>query len=269
MKQILSCPICKGALIREEKRYRCDIGHSFDIARQGYVNLLVGKDAGTHGDNAQMIASRTRFLEKGYYAPLAEAFATALLRFAPCGATLLDIGCGEGYYTAYAAKVLKETGGEIFAFDISRDALKATCRRHIASLFAASAYSVPVQDESVDAVSLFFSPFCKEEILRVLKKDGIFIMAYPGEKHLWGLKRAIYDTPYLNRPEDTEIEGFSLVEKQDIAFQITLPDGETIHDLFSMTPYYYKTGEKDKEKLANLSSLQTEIEFHLCVYKKL
>ena len=269
MNLILSCPICGKTLVREEKRYACAAGHSFDIARQGYVNLLVGKNAKTHGDNAQMIASRTRFLSAGYYAPLAEALYEAISRFALTGATLLDIGCGDGYYTEYAARALGACGGEVFAFDISKDALKAASHRHCATLFAASAYAMPVQNESVDAATLFFSPFCREEILRVLKTGGIFMMAYPGERHLWGLKEAIYDTPYLNHPENTEIDGFSLLEKKDISTKIVLPDNESICDLFAMTPYYYKTGEKDKAKLASLSTLRTEIEFHFCIYKKL
>lgn len=269
MNSILSCPVCKGRLVREEKRYACSAGHSFDIARQGYVNLLVGKDAGNHGDNALMIAARTRFLSRGYYAPLAEALYAAILRHAPKRGVLLDIGCGEGYYTEYAARAMDAQGGSVFAFDISKDALKAASHRKCATLFAASAYTIPVQSESADVATLLFSPFCREEILRALKPSGIFLMAYPGERHLWGLKQALYDTPYLNRPEDTKIDGFALIEKINICARITLPDRESIEDLFKMTPYYYKTGEKDKAKLSLLSSLETEVAFHLCIYRKL
>lgn len=269
MKQILSCPCCGSALLRNEKQYACENGHSFDIAKQNYVNLLLGRNAATHGDNALMINARTRFLSAGYYAPLAEAIFDAVTRYAKEGCALLDVGCGEGYYTEWMAKALNEKNGEVYAFDISKDAVKSTARRHMtATLFAASAYELPVLEGSVDLATLFFSPFCREELLRVLKAGGFLLMAYPGEKHLWGLKRALYDTPYLNSPEDTKIEGFSLLEKIDISKEIFLPDQEAIADLFSMTPYYYKTGEKDKQKLASLSSLTTEIEFHLCVYRK-
>lgn len=269
MKQILSCPVCQELLSTQEKRLVCPQGHSFDIARQGYVNLLCGKGGAVHGDNALMISARNRFLSAGYYAPLAKAFAAAVREHAVKDAILLDIGCGEGYYTAYAKEALCDVSGEVFAFDISKDALKMASRRRCATLFAASAYLMPVSDESVDMVSLLFSPFCREEILRVLKKDGIFIMVYPASRHLYGLKEAVYDTPYLNRPEDTEIEGFTLLEKRDISDTIHLTDNDLIADLFAMTPYYYKTSEKDKNKLAALASLTTEIAFHLCVYKKL
>lgn len=267
MKDILICPVCGGTLLREEKRFVCRENHSFDIAKQGYVNLLYGKSGAIHGDNAMMIAARSRFLSAGHYAPLAEMLADRVRAYAGERTVLLDIGCGEGYYTSYAQAALGN-GGEVFAFDISKDALKATAKRCRAVLFAASAYKIPLADVSADIATLLFSPFCREEILRILKPSGIFIMAYPGCRHLFGLKQAIYDTPYLNRPEDTAIEGFTLLEKHDISRVIRLPDQEAIQDLFTMTPYYYKTGEKDQAKLQALTSLETEIEFHLCVYKK-
>lgn len=269
MKQILSCPICASPLLPEEKRYACLHGHSFDVARQGYVNLLTSKGGTIHGDNALMIKARRQFLSKGYYAPLSNALSAMLEKYAGKRPVLLDIGCGEGYYTASAARAIQPMDGEVYAFDISKDALKAASKRSCATLFAASAYKIPVLDGTVDIATLLFSPLAKDEILRVLRGGGLFITAYPGERHLWGLKQAIYDTPYLNSPEDTAIEGFALLEKKDISEEIFLPDNETVMELFAMTPYYYKTGAKDQAKVQALSSLATEISFHLCVYRKI
>lgn len=264
----LLCPACRAPLTKGEKSFSCPKGHSFDIAKQGYVNLLLGGGK-QHGDNALMIKARGRFLSGGYYSPLANALTEAVSSRLKHDSALLDIGCGEGYYTAALREALGK-GGKIYAFDISKDALKATAARHPnATLFVASAYSVPIADESMDGVCLFFSPYAREEILRVLKKGGFFFMAIPDERHLLGLKRVLYDTPYLNRPERTEIEGFRLLSDIAVTDEITLPDVQTIQDLFSMTPYYYKTSPKDKEKLASLSSLQTEICFRLLVYEKL
>ena len=270
MKPILSCPVCGAPLSVCERSYVCPARHSYDIAKQGYVNLLLGNSAAVHGDNALMVSARTRFLSAGYYAPLAKALATQVARYAPKACVLLDVGCGEGYYTEWTTNAIKDRGGDVYAFDISKEAVKATAKRRLgATTFAASAYEVPVLDGSIDLATLLFSPFCREELLRVLKKDGILVIAYPGEKHLWELKQAVYDTPYLNQPEDTAIEGFSLLEEQIISKEIFLPNGQAISDLFSMTPYYYKTSEKDKEKLSSLETLSTQIEFHLCAYKKL
>ena len=269
MKEILSCPVCARSLTREERKYTCPAGHSFDVSRQGYVNLLLGKSATVHGDNAMMIASRRRFLSRGYYAPLAETLCEMLTAHVREGATVLDVGCGEGYYTEHVSRTVTPRDGTVYAFDISKDALKATAGRKCATLFVAGAYKMPVLTSSVDAATLLFSPFCREELLRVLAPEGILLLAYPGERHLFGLKQAIYETPYLNRPEPTEIEGFALLEKRDVSFEITLSSPEAIGDLFKMTPYYYKTGERDQAKLASLSSLQTEVAFHLCAYKKI
>ncbi len=268
MREILSCPVCGLPLAVRDKCYACSAGHSYDIAKQGYVNLLLGKGGSVHGDNALMITARRRFLSKGYYTPLVSRLTHMLQKYATEKPVLLDIGCGEGYYTEPASRAIAPFGGTAYAFDISKDALKAASQRRCATLFAASAYKIPVLDETVDIATLFFSPLSREEIFRVLRPGGLFITAYPGERHLWGLKRAIYDTPYLNRPEDTSLDGFNLIEKTDISKEILLPDNETLTDLFAMTPYYYKTGERDKAKLASLSSLTTEIAFHLCVYKK-
>ena len=264
----LRCPSCRAVLTQGEKVFSCPNGHSFDIARQGYVNLLLGNGK-QHGDNALMIGARSRFLAGGYYAPLSNALKEAAALYLSKNVTILDVGCGEGYYTA-ALRVAIGKEGKIYAFDISKDALKATAARRLsATLFVASAYDVPVEDESMDGVCLFFSPYAREEILRVLKKGGKLFMAIPDVRHLFGLKQALYDTPYLNRPESTEIEGLRLLSDVSIAGEITLPDAQAIQDLFCMTPYYYKTSPKDKEKLASLSSLKTEIGFRLLVYEKI
>ncbi len=268
METILRCPVCGDTLTRTDRAYVCAARHSFDIARQGYVNLLLGKGA-SHGDNAMMLEARRAFLEAGHYRILAEALAEAIKRYASDG-VLLDVGCGECYYTAYAADALRQKGeADVYAFDVSKDALRIGNRRACgATLFVASAYSMPVATASVDTLMLFFSPFCREEISRVLKKGGVFLMAIPGKEHLWGLKSAIYETPYKNAPHDPELEGFTLLEDIRLSGDLRLTDSRDITALFSMTPYYYNTSPQDKEKVSSLSTLDTQIEFHLLVYQK-
>ena len=114
-----------------------------------------------------------------------------------------------------------------------------------------------------------FAPFCLEEFTRVLKDGGIIIRAVPLEKHLLALKAAVYDTVYENKLESIDCEGFRLLERRDVRGRIHLDSHEDINSVFSMTPYYYKTGAKDKEKLEKLAQLDTEIEFGLFVYKKI
>ena len=123
----LTCPVCGGALHREERSLRCGAGHCYDIARQGYVNLLRtnrSKDK-RHGDDKRMVAARTAFLDAGYYAPLRDAVAAAATEYTSGDAGVLDAGCGEGYYTAHVLHTLQAQGKSpsVCGVDISRDAL--------------------------------------------------------------------------------------------------------------------------------------------------
>ena len=262
---ILACPVCQKALLEGETVFSCPSGHSFDKAKEGYVNLLQNAK-GQHGDNRLMLDGRRRFLEAGYYEKLRNAVACAAKKHLPSGAVLLDVGCGEGYYTEALAREV----ATVYGFDVSRDAVRSAAKRKCgAHLFVGSAYAMPVLDGSVDGLTLLFSPFCREEILRALKPHGILIMAIPGVRHLFGLKKAIYDTPYENRVGDTNIEGLTLLSRESIKGEITLKTNEEIVSLFSMTPYYYKTSKADHEKLSKLEHLVTEIEFELLVYQKI
>jgi 23S rRNA (guanine745-N1)-methyltransferase len=128
---------------------------------------------------------------------------------------------------------------------------------------------MPVADESVDCVINTFSPMALEETRRVLKTGGHFIMAIPGEMHLFGLKEAIYETPYKNVVADTALEGFELIEDEPLDYKIGLDSPEAIRSLFMMTPYAYRTRPQDREKVLSLDSLETKVDFRVFVYRKL
>ena len=129
----LTCPVCGGVLHREERSLRCGAGHCYDIARQGYVNLLRSNQSKSkrHGDDKRMVAARTAFLDAGYYAPLRDAIAAAAVEYTSGDADVLDAGCGEGYYTAHVLHALQAQGrsASVCGVDISRDALICAHRR--------------------------------------------------------------------------------------------------------------------------------------------
>lgn len=265
------CPHCRGPLTENAAGLVCPAGHAFDRARSGYVNLLAPGKGGNHGDDRMMVRARRAFLDGGYYAPLSDALNGLALRYARPGLRVFDAGCGEGYYTARLRQALAEAGmePEVFGVDISRDALNAAGKRDRAlELAVASVYALPVAEESCDALLSVFSPLCLPEFRRVLRPGGAFLMAYPLEEHLWQLKEAVYDEPYPNRPDPDEREGFVLETRRTLRYSITLPDTETIGNLFKMTPYYYKTSRRDQEKLAGLSCLTTQAAFAVCAYRK-
>ena len=269
---IFCCPVCGRALTKQEHALRCEIGHSFDLARKGYVNLLRSNQSHNkrHGDDRAMVAARTAFLDAGYYSPLCRAIAKAAAVTEQNGPVVLDAGCGEGYYTAAVHEALKAAGKSpvICGVDISREALIAAHRRDPAlQLAVASLADLPLADGCCDVILHVFAPLETAEFRRVLRPGGRLIRAVPLEDHLWSLKCAVYDRPYRNPPPETTLPGFRLVDRQDLISEITLPSQSDIHALFMMTPYYYKTSRTDQEKLAGLSELKTETAFGLLIYE--
>lgn len=267
------CPVCGKELHTDGKGLCCGNRHSFDLAKSGYVNLLLSQQqkAKRHGDDKRMVRARRDFLNKGYYNVLLEAILRAVGEHAGNGCRILDAGCGECWYTAKIYEHL--TGGhgkpEMLAVDISKDALAAGAKRNQDVEYAvASVFRLPVRDASCDLVLSIFAPFCGEEFARVLKDDGVLIRVVPLEKHLLRLKEAVYDRVYENKMERVCPEGFELLGQREIREKIHLSGNEDIRNVFTMTPYYYKTGTEDQEKLSRLSELDTEIEFGIITYRK-
>ena len=263
-----NCPICRGGLTAEGASARCARGHSFDKSRFGYYNLLVGR-GGVHGDNKEMVAARREFLSSGAYAPLARHVAALAAEYTRAGAAVLDAGCGEGYYTAAVREAVAGHGCEVLAFDISKDAVRECARRGAADEYAvASSYAIPLADGAVGCAVNVFSPLAIDEMRRVIAGGGHFIMAIPGEEHLFGLKAAIYDTPYKNVVEDTAIEGFRLVEQKTVRYPLVLDTQERIRALFMMTPYAYRTSDVGRARVMSLTSLECEAHFIILVYER-
>lgn len=267
------CPVCREELFRQDKSLKCSAGHCFDISKFGYVNLLMSShsSAKRHGDDRLMVRARRDFLDKGYYAFLCEKLCEICTGYLDSSSIILDAGCGECYYSAAIGKAMCENSknSEVFGVDISKDALEFAFKRKSGVTTAvASVFNMPVADSSVDAVLNIFSPEAFAEFCRVLKPDGILIRVIPLEKHLLGLKKAVYDKPYLNQLPEAEIEGFKLKEEIVIKDTITVSSNEDINNLFKMTPYYYKTGIDDQQKLASLESVETEAEFGIRIYRK-
>ncbi len=255
------CPVCGGVLFKTENRLKCLRSHSFDISKQGYVNLLMSGGSGRHGDDKAMVAARRSFLEKGYYSPLREVICEVV----GSKNTMLDSGCGEGYYTSAFAK-----SNEVVGIDISKEALKFSAKKCPCCEFAvASINAIPLPADSVDLITNIFAPVYPSEFSRILKNGGRYITAMPLENHLFSLKKAIYANPYLNPTPATDLEGFELIGTKEVKYRFDLDNNEDIRSLFMMTPYYYKTSREDQAKLSDISSLTVEAEFLIAEYKVL
>lgn len=277
---LFCCPLCGGALTRQEHRAVCPQGHSFDVARQGYVHLLpVNKmHSKLPGDSREMVEGRRRFLEAGYYAPfrqelcrLAAACASQLGSPAGEGLLLCDAGCGEGYYTAGIYQALRAAGKQprMAGIDISKFILRSAAKRERGIEFAvASAYHLPLPDASVDALLNCFSPLALTEFHRVLKPGGYFLYVVPGAEHLWEMKEILYDRPYPNEERETPYEGFSYEAIVPVDETITLRSREDIQNLFRMTPYAWKTPREGKDRLAERETLTTRISFRVHIFRR-
>lgn len=288
MKHIAwKCPNCQSALVPmlEQKPYvlRCEHGHSFDVAKQGYVNLLLPQKRGAvlPGDSAEMVRARTAFLDGGYYHTFSDGV-NRLVCDTVCAMQLpqpviLDAGCGEGYYTARLHDALTEKGfmSVCAGFDLSRDAVSHAAKRAKAagvaetlSFAVASLFEMPTADSTADGIINLFAPVADTEFARVLKPGGFLLMAVPAEDHLWGMKQVLYETPYKNEVRRDTLEHFSLTEVRRVTDTITVADPAHIRALFAMTPYYWKTASADRDRLYAQETLETEIAFDLLLYKK-
>ena len=269
----LICPVCGAPLKREDRVFHCENGHSYDRARQGYVNLLRSQSSGNkrHGDDKRMVAARGRFLDGGWYECLRRAVVEAALEHTGPHPVILDAGCGECWYTQGVGAALRAAGRapEILGVDISRAALMAGGRRDPSlTLAVASLFDLPAADGSCDLVLNLFAPLALEEFRRVLKPGGVLLRAIPLERHLWGLKAAVYDRPYLNEVPPPGLEGLDFLGQREVREILRLERAADVADLFQMTPYYYKTGAADQAKAAALTRLETELAFALRVYRR-
>lgn len=261
------CPVCGQALVGEHT-LSCKNGHSFDKSKYDYVNLLCSNQSSKkrHGDDKLMVRSRSEFLDKGYYAPVRQAILDALLDHATPGMRILDAGCGECWYTAYFAQALERFEPLIAGIDISKDALRYGAKRGGVELAVASTAHLPVASDSCDVVLNIFSPPEIDEFHRVLRPGGILIRALPLERHLWSLKSALYDTPYANPTPETDLPGFILKSRSELSYPVQLISQTDIWNLFTMTPYYYKTSREDQAKLQELRQLDETVEITVLAY---
>ena len=275
MTSLFRCPLCQAPLNRGERSYTCPQGHSFDIAREGYTHLLPAnkKHSKNPGDDKAMVAARSAFLDRGYYAPLQEALTALTVRLLADNPSpaLLDSGCGEGYYTAGLCQALMEAGHtpRIAGVDLSKFALKRAARRLPAGEFAVgSVYHLPLEDNTVQLLVNVFSPLATEEFARVLMPGGYFLYVVPSSQHLWELKQVLYDHPYENPVKTEDYPGFVHRETLPLRFSAKIDRAEDIMALFGMTPYAWKTPKEGVDRLRTLTCLDTQVGFDIHVYQR-
>lgn len=256
------CPHCAEPLAHDAATLRCRNGHAFDVAREGYVNLLpAGRlKGGPAGDDDAMVRARRAVFDAGLYAPIIDRVASVVADHAP--ASVLDAGCGEGSYLAAATAL---SGADGWGIDISKVAVKLAARRHPDHHYAvASSYVLPFADGSFDAVINVFSPRDFAEMARVLVTGGVAVVVTPGRHHLAELKSNIYSTA---REHDGEIERQdAVVDREAVTFAIALPDPTVRIALLQMTPFWWSATSDRRDEVAR-SLASVTVDMHLTTYR--
>ena len=264
----LICPICGNKLNKTAASYLCPSGHSFDIARQGYVNLLTvqQKHSLNPGDTREQVLSRRAFLEAGCYAPIADTLIETARELGLSG-PILDVGCGEGYYSAKLAKAL---GAELTGLDISKEAVRCAAAKYKGPAWmVATAAHIPVMSGSARLLTSLFALTLPEEFARVLSKDGYYFQVLAAQDHLLGLKSIIYpELKYKEKDSTPVLPGFTLVKTVPIRFTFTVT-GSQVQNLFSMTPHVFRIGKAGAEALRRTEALTDTASCVLNVYRKI
>lgn len=263
---IWSCPVCSSPLMMDGKTSRCENNHEFDRAKQGYFNLLLAnqKKSQDPGDTRDMLLSRRNFLEQGFYSPLVEALKTELSqtfqRRSNDSLNILDAGCGEGYYLDQFQQVFS---GQLktYGIDISREAAKLAARAYPESEWAvASAFRLPVLDDSVDILLRNFAPGDNREMQRVLNHRGELWRIAPGPLHLSELKAHLYDEA-LEHESPKPIEEMTCIQTRSITFSVTLNSRESVGSLLAMTPFVWTASPQKRQAIETLEQLSVTADF--------
>ncbi|PKA31595.1 23S rRNA (guanine(745)-N(1))-methyltransferase [Cedecea lapagei] len=266
-----SCPLCHALLTHDENSYTCPQGHRFDKAKEGYVNLLPvqHKRSRDPGDSAEMMQARRAFLDAGHYQPLRDAVAEWLATMLEQNATsVLDIGCGEGYYTAAFAQVASEKGAQTVGLDVSKSAIRAAAKRYPQVTFCvASSHRLPFDDASKDAIIRIYAPCKAEELARVVKPGGWVITVTPGPKHLMEMKGLIYDEVRLHAPHSEQLSGFTLRHEQSLGYEMSLT-GEEAVALLQMTPFAWRAKPEVWETLGKQDVFRCQTDFSLHCWQR-
>jgi len=252
----LSCPLCEAELRSSRGTLSCASGHSFDIAREGYTNLLPSQHriSGVAGDVLDMLQARRRFLEAGHYAPLLELLADeaechlrerAATRPQATGATsVVEVGCGEGYYVGNIATRLGDAFGQdvsCVGADLSKAAARLAARHYPHTTFVVADVNrrIYVHDSSASVLLDVFAPRNPAEFARVIEPGGIALIAIPAAAHLASLRDELGLLGIQEGKEDLVVARFSdefrLAGRSELEYPLELsPD--SARDLVGMGP---------------------------------
>lgn len=257
-----ACPICQENLTLVETSLKCDNRHSFDLAKFGYVNLAPQIKQSVNYDK-ENFRNRQQILESGFYQAILDAVSD-LLANSETSTTVLDIGCGEGFYS----RKLQESHSDktFYAFDISKDSVQIAAKSEpnwAVNWFVGDLARLPIKDASMDILLDIFSPANYGEFRRVLSKDGILIKVIPTENHLKEIRQRVQDQltnkDYSNQDIKNHFqEHFTILSSQTVSLTKTITT-EQLQSLLSMTPLLFHV-DQSKIDWSQLTEITIEAE---------
>ncbi len=277
----LACPIDGKKLAQRDQQFVCENGHAFDIARQGYVNLLPVqlKRSKQPCDSKTMVLARRQFLDSGIYQPVASKLSDIVIAQLSDASEicLLDAGCGEGYYFDLIFNSLKNKEGSnslsFIGLDISKDAIiQATKRNKQISWVVGTNRQPPVEEKSIDIILCLFGFLSVEGFNKILKPGGKIILVDPAADHLKELREVIYPEVKQTDPSclaKTEIPGFSLVSSDSLQFKDKITNKKQINHLLVMTPHFYRASKEGRQAACNLHELDITVDVVFRVLEKM
>lgn len=273
----LKCPVCENELykIEEHKLFKCDSNHSFDIAKEGHINLLMShkKKSKNPGDSQEMVSSRKEFLNRGFYREISDNINRIIAELFENKKAkpehVLDIGCGEGYYLDRLIKHLKYNSSNYYGLDISKPAVKTASKQNKEALWiVGNSFFTPFKDNSIDCLLSVFSPIDMTECKRVLTHEGLLIRVFPETNHLMQLKEIIYPEIKVKEYEQylNDLKGLEVVSVNQVSYDVKLSN-EDLSRLLLMTPHFWRVKEENKEALLKMESIVVTISVSIGVYR--
>ena len=264
------CPICQSPLVKHlpSQGYYCKNKHHFDIAKEGYLNLLPvqHKKSKQPGDSRAMMRSRRHFLEAGFYQQMAKALVTIIdkHRTENLPMRILDMGCGEGYYSRQIEVLCNNIDTlELHGIDIAKNAILAAAKKQPnAHFIVASSKRMPYTDAYFDLILRVYAPSNDTEVQRLLKPNGLLLLVTPGPRHLWQLKEFIYKKVNQHEINIDLPNGFEQMESQRISYKIK-PDQEQRMALLQMTPFAWRAKGEVQNNIQRATGLEIETDFIL------
>lgn len=276
----LICPIDGENLVQNDRQLVCSNGHSFDLAKQGYVNLLPvqHKRSRQPGDSKEMVVARTHFLNTGIYQPIAQKLAELSLLLIKEINTIcfMDAGCGEGYYFDYLYNYLGSAEGfnevSYIGLDISKYAIiDASKRNNNITWLVGTNRQPPLQDNSVDIILCVFGFQSFDGFNKILYKGGKVILVEAGPEHLKELREIIYPEVKKTEPPglgSAEERGYTLIDTQVLNFRTREINNQEINQLLLMTPHFFRATKDGQEAAMTLQTLTLTVDVVFRVLEK-